>query len=440
MSRLGFSGSKISRRSLLGGAAAAAGGLPLLGTRTPAFAQSKVDIVSWCVAGPRFEPPQKALIALFQKRHPNIEVTVETSPWGEFYQKVAVALAGGATQYDTIMHDYSVLPAQAGAGWLTPLDPYIDADPDFKKSVWSDVPENVLKLWSYKGKQHGLPPDGNTQLMYWRSDILDKAGIKPPETWDDVIESAKELTGGGQYGFVCSLQRGIWDYSVFASILQSHGGQVYDPATFQVTLESEPAVKALNVLKTLLKYADPVTLNASNDDVIRSFASGRGVLAPCEWGGAGFTSPEFSKFATQTGAGKVPKGSGPDGKHVPVMGGLAFEIPVASEHKDEVWQWIKFIMSDDPEVQETWVKNSGQPTRLSTLKKYAKENVLFGALAESLPLARPFPDFPEGTELMDKVGTEVALVLTGSKAPEQAVKDMQTQVVEIFKTAGYLKG
>ena len=61
-------------------------------------------------------------------------------------------------------------------------------------------------------------------------------------------------------------------------------------------------------------------------------------------------------------------------------------------------------------MQETWVKNSGQPTRLSTLKKYAKDNALFGALAESLPLARPFPDFPEGTELMDKVGTEVALV------------------------------
>ena len=284
MSRVEFNGTGISRRSFIAGAAVGAGGLGLATKATRAFAQSKVDILSWCVAGPRFEPPQKALIALFQKRHPNIGVTIETSPWGEFYQKVAVALAGGATQYDTIMHDYSVLPAQAGAGWLTPLDAYIDADPDFKKSVWSDVPENVLNLWSNKGKQYGLPPDGNTQLMYWRSDILDKAGVKPPETWDDVIEAAKELTGGDQYGFVCSLQRGIWDYSVFASILQSHGGQVYDPATFKVTLDSEPAIKALNVLKTLLKYADPVTLNASNDDVIRSFASGRGVLAPCEWG------------------------------------------------------------------------------------------------------------------------------------------------------------
>src|SRR6202012_475536 len=163
MSRVGFSKSRLSRRSFLGGAAVMGGGFPLLGMGTRAFAQSKVDIVSWCVAGPRFEPPQKALIALFQKRHPNIGVTIETSPWGEFYQKVAVALAGGATQYDTIMHDYSLLPAQAGAVSLTPLDSYIDADPDFKKSVWSDVPENVLKLWSYKDKQYGLPPDGNTQ-------------------------------------------------------------------------------------------------------------------------------------------------------------------------------------------------------------------------------------------------------------------------------------
>ena len=327
MSRVGFNGTRISRRSFIAGAAVGAGGLGLATKATRAFAQSKVDILSWCVAGPRFEPPQKALIALFQSHIPTSASRSRRAPREKFTRRWpwrSLAAPPNTTRSCTTIP--SCPPS--GRRLVDAARRLYRRRSRLQEKRMERCSENVLNLWSYKGKQYGLPPDGNTQLMYWRSDILNKAGVKPPETWDDVIEAAKELTGGDQYGFVCSLQRGIWDYSVFASILQSHGGQVYDPATFKVTLDSEPAIKALNVLKTLLKYADPVTLNASNDDVIRSFASGRGVLAPCEWGGAGFTSTESQNLQLRPEPGKCQGAPGPT-VTCPGHGRVSFQIPIA---------------------------------------------------------------------------------------------------------------
>ena len=83
---------------------------------------------------------------------------------------------------------------------------------------------------------------------------------------------------------------------------------------------------------------------------------------------------------------------------------------------------IKRFLSDDAEIQETWARNSGQPTRLSSLEKYAAINPMYTALLESLSVARPYPSIPEGTEMMDKMGTEVSLVMTGDKSPEEAAK------------------
>ena len=53
---------------------------------------------------------------------------------------------------------------------------------------------------------------------------------------------------------------------------------------------------------------------------------------------------------------------------------------------------------------------------------------MYTALAASLPVARPYPNIPEGTEIMDKMGTEVSLVMTGDKSPEEAAEDMEARV------------
>ena len=107
-------------------------------------------------------------------------------------------------------------PQFIAAGRAGGLEPYLDKDPAFKADILADIPENVLDLYRDKpaaqgGILYGLPPDSNCQMQYYRVDILEKAGLKPAETWDEAIEIAQELAEGGKKQMVgTTLKRGFW--------------------------------------------------------------------------------------------------------------------------------------------------------------------------------------------------------------------------------------
>ena len=97
------------------------------------------------------------------------------------------------------------------------------------------------------GVLYGLPPDGNCQLMVYRRDAFEAAGITElPETWPEAIEVAKELTGGNQYGFTATLRRGYWATHCFNTIFWSHGGEWFGNGYNEPpTLNVEAGVMAL---------------------------------------------------------------------------------------------------------------------------------------------------------------------------------------------------
>ena len=103
--------------------------------------------------------------------------------------KTAVAMASKSDRYDVIFDDYNYSPQFIAEGALENLEPYLDKDPEFKKDILADIPENVLDLYRDKpaaqgGKLYGLPPDSNCQMQYYRADVFEKAGLKPAETWE----------------------------------------------------------------------------------------------------------------------------------------------------------------------------------------------------------------------------------------------------------------
>ena len=65
------------------------------------------------------------------------------------------------------------------------------------------------------GKLFGLPPDSNCQMQYYRADVFEKAGLKPAETWEDVIENAKELSKDGVKVTGTTMRRGFWAGAAF---------------------------------------------------------------------------------------------------------------------------------------------------------------------------------------------------------------------------------
>lgn len=418
----------------------------------PARAAGATTIVSWAPAGERWEFPQRGVYPLFQKKFPDIRVQIVAEPIADMLAKTAVALASKSNRYDVIHDDYNFVPQFIAERALEPIEPYLDKDPDFKSDILSDIPENVLDLYRDKpaaqgGKLFGLPPDSNTQLQYYRADVFAKAGISgPATTWDDALAIAKEITANGKNKVVgTTLKRGLWAGGVFITILRSYGGDWFDkmgPGGWHPTLDTAEGHQAIEMLLKFLPYLEPTSLNAADDEANTAMLNGTWQFAPAEWGGSTMNDPKYTQFSEQWKVATVPKGTGPKARFAPHMGGLGLIMPVYSTHKDAAWEWIRFCNygdKQDPAVGEAWVKNAGQPARLSLLKKYTSIRPYYAGLMQSLPVAVRYLPIPESNALYEMAGTEVAAAVTGGKNPDQALKDMQAQATRIMSKGGYYK-
>jgi ABC-type glycerol-3-phosphate transport system substrate-binding protein len=421
-------------------------------TSTPAIAAESTTIVSWASAGQRWEFAQRGVYPLFEKQFPNIKVQFTADPISDMLPKTAVAMNSKTDRYDVIEEDYAYLPQFMAQKLVEPLETYLNKDQAFKADILSDIPENVLDLYRDKplargGVLYGLPPDSNAQLQYYRADAFEKAGItKPAETWDDAVEIAKEISEGGTKKVVgTTLKRGLQAGAVYITLLRCCGGDWFDKMEeggWHPTLNTDQGRNAFDVLTRLLQYFDPTALNAADDEANTAMLNGTWLYAPIQWGGSTMNDPKFTKYSDAWKAGVVPKGTGAGGRHAPHMGGHGLIVPAFSKHKDAAWEWVKFSNSgdkQDPAIGETYVASTGQPARLSLLKKYSNIRPYYAALMDSLPVAMRYLPIPEAPALYEMVGTEVAAVATRSKNVDNALKDMQSQVTRIMTKSGYYK-
>jgi multiple sugar transport system substrate-binding protein len=166
-----------------------------------------------------------------------------------------------------------------------------------------------------------IPLDGDFQMVYYRTDLLEAEGLKPPETWEDYLAIAqkfhgKDLNGDGvpDFGSGIAKRRGAQSYwmfwSIAASFLQSQGtqqGAFFDVDTMEPLTMNEAFERALEIYKETGKYGPPDELNWDVGDSRAAFVTGRCALT-LDWGDIGTLAidPEQSKVKDKVGAVILP--------------------------------------------------------------------------------------------------------------------------------------
>lgn len=434
----------ISRRGLLRSSLAGAAGLALArGSRYALAADGSLRSLTY--SGQRWGMVQEGMAPPFAEAT-GIDVEVVTFPISQGYARILNALGIGSSEYDVIDLDYGILAQVANR--LEPLDSYLEGDSAYTGDYESAVPANVRGLYQFDGARlgqgttYGIANDSNTQLGFYRTDVFEEAGIEaPPETWDEVLAVAKELTvdtpDGKQYGFTTNGKRGIFSSTLFGQMLFSYGGNWLDENNAP-TLTTPEAEAALSMIEKLMPYADPSVVNAGDNETINAMASGVAVYAPNAWGNNAFTNPELNDLAEVTKAVIVPRGDVPDGKNSPLMGGFGLVIPAAAENKDAAWKFIQYLTSKDN--MKTYVELSGQPARVDALKEYASTAPMFSALADSLPNGVYQPGWlRDQSGFYQALGTQVSLVMTGQKSVSDALQQAQEDCTAVLQRSGDMK-
>ncbi len=260
-----------------------------------------------------------------QRRAPEFEqltgakVNVIAVPFSDLYQKVLTDWASGTNSVDAAVFAPQWMVDYIAGGYLEDLTPRVDADPAIEQedvgAFFRDFSEK------YDGKVYMITLDGDFHMMYYRSDVLEAAGLEVPTTWDEYLEVAKavhgqDMNGDGtpDFGSCIAKKRNAQSYwfvtDVVGSMTQSKGtsqGAFFNTADMTPLVDNEAFRKALAFLSESTKYGPPDELNLDVSDTRPLFASGRCALN-LDWGDVGTISidPNQSKVMGKWGAAIMP--------------------------------------------------------------------------------------------------------------------------------------
>ena len=158
-------------------------------------------------------------------------------------------------------------------------------------------------------------------MVYYRSDLLTKDGLKPPETWDDYLTIAQkyhgqDLNGDGSkdFGSCISKKRNAqaywWITSVAGGFIQTQGtgqGAFFNTDDMKPLIQNDGFAAALDILKKTTAYGPPDELNEDVGATRGNFTSGRCALS-MDWGDIGTLAldPKTSKVKDKVGAVILP--------------------------------------------------------------------------------------------------------------------------------------
>jgi len=286
------------------------------------------------------------LIEQFHKEHPQIRIKRQVGPHSstEYHAIVTQRLRNRDPSVDVFLMDVIWPPEFAAAGWATDLSKRFPAQEQQK------FLNGPIRANTFQGAIYGVPCYLGAGLFYYRKDLLEKYGFKPPQTWKEMISQGEAVLKGegdpglavysGQFkqyeGLVCDMMEFIW----------SNGGAAVDSRTGQVLLDQPAAIEAVSFVRDRIigKAAPRGVLNYEEPESLDLFTQGKAVFMrnwPYAWALA--NDPKASKVAGRIGVGRLPCFEGHDSAST--LGGWQFGLNRYSRHPDAAWEFIRFITS-----------------------------------------------------------------------------------------------
>jgi len=168
----------------------------------------------------------------------------------------------------------------AEAGWALPLSD--DPSGLTESDATGDTLPGPLKSASWKGRLYGAPVTTNTQLLWYRPDLVDQ----PPRDWAAMVAEAGRLHAAGDPSWIAVQANEAEGLVVwFNTLLVSAGGQVLSEDGKRVTLTDTPEHRAATV--AALRILQSVASAPGADPSITRSDEGAARLARRRWKSTG---------------------------------------------------------------------------------------------------------------------------------------------------------
>jgi len=322
----------------------------------------------------------------FHQIHPNITIKFQPVNADSAQTKLTTQIAGGNPP-DVAYVDDGTVSAFAPRGAILNLEDYMSKS---KATPKDDYVPAFTKMVSYQDQMYGMPIDGESTALFYRTDLFQKAGISdPPKTWDELAADAKKLTipSKKQYGYALFATTGETSYYWYPFLYQAGGTQTSsDDKT--AAFDSPEGQKAAQFYVSLRNYSSPDLWGSDSWTARTTFATGKTAMYMA---GAWFAGEMENSFKNQikNNWAVAPLPTETEGSPcATTIAGDALVIPSAGKNHDAAWKWIEFLSAP----QNMALLNLGTKKNPTTLLPPRTSLLNNPDTFKANPILKPFAD------------------------------------------------
>ena len=349
-----------------------------------------------------------------------IKVNLELAPWDKMHDKLAVSMGSGQAP-DVFGYATRWISEFAGINQLAPIDSRLTGD--FKSSF----NQKVLSAGTYKGKTYGLPVAASARLLYYRTDLFDKAGVQPPKSWDDLKKAAVATTEAPKVYGLGVPASGIEVDTFFNYFLYNNGGDILDDKGKSM-LSNPESVEALQFLTDLVKAggSEPKPTGFTREQIIENFKAGQLSMYPTgPWLNAMIKADNPSlKYS----AIPFPTNNGKPQQTVSVTDSLG--MSASTQHQEEAWKFVQFMYQ--PKYRQAFDEGEGMLPELKAVAQSAYfQTPEYKPFIDALETAKFQPQHPKFEQIQQIETVAVQKALSGQATPKQALDEATAQINQL---------
>ncbi len=392
----------------------------------------QTEITFWAMGaeGENVQP----LIRQFEAQHPDIKVKVQSIPWGAAHEKLLTAVAGQSTP-DVCQLGNTWIPEFQAIGALLELDSMIahstivDQD-NYFEGIWNT---NIIGKNTY-----GIPWYVDTRLLFYRKDILARAGFsRPPQNWDEWLELSyqiKKLSSPQQRRYAAFFSLIYNDWGVPVILILSNGGRLLKNNDCYGAFD-EPAV--LEALRFYVKFfEDSLAIRSMTEvsNIYQGFSDGlfaMMITGPWNVNEIRKRYPELKeRWSTAPIPGRANFNS--------IAGGSSLVLFKNAKRPAAAWRLIEFL--SQPEIQIEFFKLT---LDLPAVKSAWQADIIrqdreMAAFYTQLEHVVPTPKIAEWEQVAVKIQEHLEQVIFGRVSLEKAVANLNRDVDRILEKRQWL--
>ncbi|MFC3568843.1 ABC transporter substrate-binding protein [Paracoccus simplex] len=390
----------------------------------------------------------------FTDANPDIQLEWVTLEENVLRQRVTTDIATKGGQYDIVTVGNYEVPIWAKQGWLTPLE---DMGADYDAE---DILPPIREGLSLDGKLYAAPFYGESAMIMYRTDLMEKAGLEMPErpTWEFVYDAARKMTDKTNevYG-ICLRGKAGWgeNMAFLTSMGASYGAPWFD-MEWKPQFSGEAWKKALTDYVAIMTEAGPpgASSNGFNEN-LALFQTGKcGMWIDATVAASFVSNPKESTVADKVGYALAPEGEKPQ----MWLWAWTLAVPSSTDAPDAAKKFVAWATSkaytEQVAAAEGWANvPPGTRTSLYENPEYQKaapfakptlDSIMSADLKNPTTVEVPYigtqwVGIPEFQALGTAVGQQFSAALAGQASVDQALQMAQQIAEREMAKAGYPK-